>query len=70
MTQKRKVEKVKKRTKKNIRKLKLSVYMSKPQKHFSDIMATPNSPIVSKRAQNDQKRQKLKKSQKTKNLSK
>ena len=55
MTQKRKVEKVKKRTKKNIRKLKLSVYMSKPQKHFSDIMATLNSPKGPRRAQNDPK---------------
>ena len=43
---------------------------------FSDLMATPNSPIGSKRAQNDPKKANIKKakikkeSQKTKNLSK
>ena len=37
--------------------------MSKPRKHFSDLMATPNSPIGPKRAQNDPKRQKFKKSE-------
>ena len=36
--------------------------MSKPQKHFSDRMAIPNSPIGPKRAQNDPKRAKNKKS--------
>ena len=35
--------------------------MSKPQKHFSDHMATPNSPIGSKRAQNDPKKVNIKK---------
>ena len=30
--------------------------MSKPQKHFSHLMATPNSPIGSIRAQNDPKK--------------
>ena len=35
--------------------------MSKPQKHFSDRMATPNSPIGSKRAQNDPKKTIIKK---------
>ena len=37
--------------------------MSKPQKHFSDRMATPNSRIGPKRAQNDPKRQRFKKSE-------
>ena len=48
--------------KKNFTKLKLSVHMSKPQKHFSDLMATQHSPIGPKRAQNyPSKRQKFKK---------
>ena len=34
--------------------------MSKPQKHFSDLMETPNSPIRQKRAQNDPKKAKIK----------
>ena len=42
--------------------------MSKPQKHFSDLMATPNSPIGSKRAQNDPKKAKIKKVRKLKIL--
>ena len=37
--------------------------MSRPQKHFSDLMATLNSPIGPKRAQKDPKRQKFKKSE-------
>ena len=36
--------------------------MSKPQKHFSEHMATPNSLIGPERFQNDPKRQKFKKS--------
>ena len=35
--------------------------MSKPQKHFSDLMATLNSPIGPKRAQKDPKKAKIKK---------
>ena len=35
--------------------------MSKPQKHFSDLMATLNSPIGPKRAQKDPKKAKIQK---------
>ena len=35
--------------------------MSKPQKHFSDRIPIPNSPIGPKRAQNDPKKAKIKK---------
>ena len=40
--------------------------MSKPQKHFSDLMATQHSPIGPKRAQNDPKKAKNLKSEKIK----
>ena len=42
--------------------------MSKPQKHFSDRMATPNSPIGPKRAQNDPKKANIQKVRKQKIL--
>ena len=42
--------------------------MSKPQKHFSDHMATPTSLIGPKRAQNDPKKAKIKKVRKLKIL--
>ena len=35
--------------------------MSKPQKHFSDLMATLNSPIGPKRAQKDPNKAKIQK---------
>ena len=38
--------------------------MSKPQKHFSDNMAIPNSLIEPKRAKNDPKKAKIKKGRK------
>ena len=44
--------------------------MSKPQKHFSDLMATQHCPIGPKRPQNYPKKAKIKKSQKRKNLMK
>ena len=40
--------------------------MSKLQKHFSDRMAIPNSPIGPKRAQNDPKKAKIQKFRKQK----
>ena len=40
--------------------------MSEPQKHFSDRMASPNSPIGPKRTQNDPKKAKIKKIRKQK----
>ena len=50
----------------NFTKWKLSFDMSKPQKHFSDHMATPNSPLRPKRAQNDPKKVKIQKARKHK----
>ena len=40
--------------------------MSYPQKHFSDLMPTQNSPIGPERSQNDPQNGKKSKSQKTK----
>ena len=42
--------------------------MSKPQEHFSDLMATLNSPIGPKRAQKDPKKVKIQKVRKQKIL--
>ena len=42
--------------------------MSKPQKHFSDCIPIPNSPIGPKRAQNDPKKAKDQRVKKQKSL--